>query len=322
MEESSMHPSCPSWTSAARLLCLAALALAALALAARAGSALAGPTFGFVEDFAPADTTAGFVGGAQLSNPGTGGVGGAGDGFLRIARPGPLPGNLGCFNAGPDYAGDYIAAGVTNVVFWLNDVETDEPLEIHLGIGTNGNFWQYNTGFSPPENGWARFEVNLADSANFTQTISFPGGSYTLALQTADRLHWRHDLPPFIQQPDPIVGQAGLDRIFLTNAAGSAVGDGAPGAGAVIRLAAWPNPARPATRIAAALHQPAAARLRIVSVSGRVLRELFSGPLAAGTHTFPWDGRDARGAEVAAGVYFIQLDAGERTEVGRIAVVR
>ncbi len=317
-----MRPSRPPCTSTARALCLAAVALAAMALAAGTGQALAGPTLGFIEDFAPADTTAGFLGGVLLSNPGTGGVGGTGDGFLRIERPGPFPGHLGCFNSGPHYAGDYIAAGVTRVRFWLNDIETDEPLEIHLGIGNNGNFWQYNTGFAPPEHGWAMFEVDLGDSANFTQTVSFPGGNYTLALRTADRLHWRHDLPPFVQPPDPIIGQVGLDRIHLTNAAGVSVEVGAPAAGAAIRLAAWPNPSRSATRIAAALGEPAAVRLRVVSANGRVMREIFAGALGAGTHTFPWDGRDARGAEVSTGVYFIQLAAGERTEVGRIAVVR
>ena len=190
-----------------------------LALISPAGPASAAPSLGFLEDFAPADTTAGFIGGALLSNPGTGGRGGAGDGFLRIARQG-FPGHLGAFNAGTDYAGDYIAAGVRFVVFWLNDVESDEPLEIHLGIGTNSNFWQCNTGFTPPENGWAVFAVDLADSANFTRIITFPGGGYTLALRTADRLHWRHDLPPFMQIPESIIGQVGLDGISYANAAG------------------------------------------------------------------------------------------------------
>src|SRR5688572_27231116 len=119
----------------------------------------AAPSLGFQEEFAPADTTAGFLSGAQISNPGTGGRGGAGDGFLRIARS-PFPGQLGAFNSGTDYAGNYIAAGVTRVVFWLNDVETNENFSIHLGIGSTVNFWQCNTGFSPPEGSWGAFSVD------------------------------------------------------------------------------------------------------------------------------------------------------------------
>jgi hypothetical protein len=296
---------------------LAGITAGALALAF-SSAALAGPTLGFTEEFPAIGGTAGFAGGALLSNPGTGGRDGDGDGYLRIAQE-PIAGPVACYNAGPDYGGDYLAAGVTRVVFWLSDVDTDENLEIHLVIGNAGNFWLYNQGFAPPEGSWAAFEVDLTDSTNFTQIRSFPGGPYTLALSAADRLHWRHDTTPYSQLADPIVGQFGLDGIFLTNNANAVVDLPAPPV-ETIRLAAFPNPAAGMTSIAAELARPSDVRLRVVSATGRIVREIYAGHVPAGPVTFPWDGRDASGTRVSAGAYFLKLTTGEQSVVGRIVI--
>jgi hypothetical protein len=52
--------------------------------------------------------------------------------------------------------------------------------------------------------------------------------------------------------------------------------------------------------------------LDIFSVSGEKVRRLFAGILASGAHELVWDGRDDRGAVVAAGVYI----GAARTERG------
>ena len=284
--------------------------------------AAAAPALGFQEEFAPADTTAGFLSGAQISNPGTGGRLGSGDGFLRIART-PFPGQFGAFNSGPDYAGNYIAAGVTRVVFWLNDVETNENFSIHLGIGSTVNFWQCNTGFSPPEGGWAAFSVDLRDSTNFTQIIATPNTSYTLALTAADRMLWRHDLPPFIMSPDPILGQVGLDGILFTNQTGGVVNPEVVATAGTLRLSpAHPNPTFGPTSFSAQLAASGPARVLVVSAAGRIVRELFRGELSAGQHAFAWDGRTAGSAAATSGVYFIRIETPSRSESARVTVVR
>jgi hypothetical protein len=256
----------------------------------------------------------------MISNPGTGGTGGAGDGFLRIARPDTLAGFLGAFNSGPDYSGDYFAAGVTRIVFWLNDVEEDQAFEMHLAIGNGGNFWQYNTGFFPPEQSWGQFQVDLTDSLNFTQIIGT--SSYTLALSTANRVLWRHDVAPYMFAPDSIAGQMGLDAILLTDATTGIAEGAAPGAIRLDRVWSWPNPARQGAVIGAHLGEPAEIKLTIVSAAGRLVRQLYTGALGPGRHDFPWDARDHHGAEVSTGVYFVELKAGERIDVGRLAVIR
>ena len=51
---------------------------------------------------------------------------------------------------------------------------------------------------------------------------------------------------------------------------------------------------------------------------GTLLRELRTGALSAGRHAIAWDGRDARGAVVPAGVYRLALEAGGVHDSARI----
>jgi flagellar hook assembly protein FlgD len=56
--------------------------------------------------------------------------------------------------------------------------------------------------------------------------------------------------------------------------------------------------------------------LRLYDVSGRLVRTLVRGPMAAGVHRATWDGRDDGGRSVGSGVYFVRYDAlgGVRTQ--------
>jgi len=185
-----------------------------LALAATAVSpASAAPVFGFNEPF-PGPGTGGWTANIpEVSNPGTGGVGGAGDGYMYLRHTG---GNLGA-HCGfcPEYSGDWIAAGITHIGLSLNDVGTDEPFEIHVAIGNDDNFWIYNVGFDPPNGSWGRFVVDLTDEANFTRIINFAPGTFQDALHNVTKLLVRHDVAPFVQNPDDIAGDLGVDEITI-----------------------------------------------------------------------------------------------------------
>lgn len=88
-------------------------------------------------------------------------------------------------------------------------------------------------------------------------------------------------------------------------------------------LAARPNPCAGETRIGFALERGGVARLRIVDVAGRLVRELDPGSLLpAGRHERTWDGRDGAGRLAPAGVYFYELAAGDRVESRSLTVVR
>ena len=62
--------------------------------------------------------------------------------------------------------------------------------------------------------------------------------------------------------------------------------------------------------------------LRIYSVSGRLVRVLEHGDVAQGVHHRTWDGRDAQGIEVATGLYFVALHAGERRLTQKLVLGR
>lgn len=177
----------------------------------------------FTEDFTDG-TTRGWSGGAFVSSPVTGGVGGTGDGFLRIATENDA--FLGSRNRGIEYAGDYIAAGVTTIKLWLADIEGDQDLDVHVAIGRRTNLWLFNAGFAPTEE-WSEFTVDLTDESLWTQIAGGTAGlTFTEALSSADRMLIRHDPAPFAPVgtgPDLITGEVGVDRIQFIPAPGAAL---------------------------------------------------------------------------------------------------
>jgi len=85
---------------------------------------------------------------------------------------------------------------------------------------------------------------------------------------------------------------------------------------------AYPNPFARSTRLELALAHDGPATVTIYDAGGRRVRQLLSGPLAAGTHSLVWEGRDDAGATVPAGLYLARLDAGGTSQTRRVVVVR
>jgi hypothetical protein len=279
----------------------ALLLLIAIALPLQAS---ANPTLGFVEHFTSTIST--WNGGATYSNPGTGGALGAGDGYLRLARTGAFGGQLATRSDGLEYHGDWIAANINKIDLCLNDVGANQNLEVHVVVGNAANFWICKTGFSPPENSWALFSVNLNDSTNFQQIIG-AGESFASALRNADRLHIRHDIAPYQQAADDILGEFGIDEIVLGN---STIGVGPLPAGGPrpIELSApYPNPSRGAVVCAFETFDAGAVRVAIVDAAGRLVRTEMLAGSAPGRRTWMWDGMDSSGRLAPAGVYRVRV---------------
>ena len=73
--------------------------------------------------------------------------------------------------------------------------------------------------------------------------------------------------------------------------------------------ASYPNPFNPAMVIPLDVAtDEARVHLALYDVLGRRVRQVWDGPLAAGSHRFVWDGRDAAGRDVAAGVYIYKVE--------------
>jgi subtilisin family serine protease len=188
-------------------------------------------------------------------------------------------------------------------------------------------------------------------------TVEVPDGLGALAV----RLSWRHDwtrlptydLDLFIQGPDGLLPVASLDSPELAwiqsptggtwhfavldfgtvresepyELALSFVPAGSPAerileAEAPRLAAAGPNPARGSAELS--FEVPAAERvtLEVFDVSGRLVRRLIDGEVAAGSHRSIWDGRMDGGELAAGGVYFLRLETARGSSTRKLTLIR
>lgn len=93
--------------------------------------------------------------------------------------------------------------------------------------------------------------------------------------------------------------------------------------GPEVALAAWPNPSSSRSiQISFSLLRAAAVRLAIYDVAGQRVRTLLDGPVASGQQRCAWNGTDARGHALAAGVYFVRLEGAGAARTSRITLLR
>ncbi len=83
-------------------------------------------------------------------------------------------------------------------------------------------------------------------------------------------------------------------------------------------LTAAPSPFRSLTTVRFRLDAPGAVDLAVYDIAGRKVRTLERGVRDAGEHELAWDGNDANGGSVAAGIYLIRLQLPTRTETLRV----
>ena len=87
----------------------------------------------------------------------------------------------------------------------------------------------------------------------------------------------------------------------------------------------YPNPFNPETWIPYQLAQPANATLTIYAMNGRLIRTLPLGHQPAGRYhsrsrAAYWDGKNKVGEQVASGIYFYTLTAGDFTATGKMLI--
>jgi len=84
----------------------------------------------------------------------------------------------------------------------------------------------------------------------------------------------------------------------------------------------YPNPFNPVTTIRYEIPKPARVTLEVYNLLGQKIRTLVDAYRSAGSYTATWDGRDEDGKEIASGVYFYRLSAGEFTAIRKMIFVR
>lgn len=84
----------------------------------------------------------------------------------------------------------------------------------------------------------------------------------------------------------------------------------------------YPNPFNPDTRIGFALPKEADVELSVFNVLGQKVTTLTVGKLPAGNHTVTWHGTDSDGSQVASGIYFYRISAGDFAETKKMMLLK
>jgi photosystem II stability/assembly factor-like uncharacterized protein len=95
-----------------------------------------------------------------------------------------------------------------------------------------------------------------------------------------------------------------------------------PGSDEPLSLMNYPNPFRSATTLRFTQARSGDVDVRIYDAAGRLVNVLADGPRPAGRHEVQWNGRDARGRQVAAGVYLARLESPDGVATRRISRLR
>ena len=87
-------------------------------------------------------------------------------------------------------------------------------------------------------------------------------------------------------------------------------------------LPPFPNPFNPRTTISFHLEATQKVRLTVCDLAGRELVVLVDREFSSGRHELVWNGRDSQGRELASGVYFLRLEAGEFRDSEKVVLLR
>lgn len=126
---------------------------------------------------------------------------------------------------------------------------------------------------------------------------------------------------PTVVGPDGHVYAINNATLFAVGAAASDV-TLAPGRSGVLLGPGLPNPFTRDTTLRFTLREAGPVSLDVLNLQGRRVRRVWSGTATAGEHAVHWDGRNAAGAPVAAGVYFIRLQARGTTQTQKLMRIR
>jgi flagellar hook assembly protein FlgD len=79
----------------------------------------------------------------------------------------------------------------------------------------------------------------------------------------------------------------------------------------------YPNPFNPSTTIEFTLPQSESVELKVYNILGKEVTTLVSKKLNQGNHTYTFDGTN-----LASGIYYYQLVAGDHREVKKMILLR
>lgn len=119
-----------------------------------------------------------------------------------------------------------------------------------------------------------------------------------------------------------VAGNATADSMVVTTANGNAAWTPDSDAVELALRPCHPNPAPGGASIVFTMPARSAVRVSIYDPAGRMVRRIADTAFGPGSHELEWDGRDSRGAAVAAGVYLVRLETPDEAREGKLIVIR
>jgi len=84
---------------------------------------------------------------------------------------------------------------------------------------------------------------------------------------------------------------------------------------------AYPNPFNPNTNLSFTLPTAVSYSMKIYNVAGQLVRS-YEGMGNVGLNVITWDGKDNAGNDVASGIYFYKLTAGQHQATRKMVILK
>ena len=91
---------------------------------------------------------------------------------------------------------------------------------------------------------------------------------------------------------------------------------------AMFLSANYPNPFNSTTHFNIELAKSSNVQVGIYNLLGQEIKSLYSDLLAAGSHSFTWDGMDKNGSEMSTGIYLYVLSSGSNREIRKLTLLK
>ncbi len=184
----------------------------------------------------------------------------------------------------------------------------------------------------------ASVQVTLTDHANVIAEITEPGSGRVIARHDAGVLEtglqtirfsdndylaaWERGDYRLTVRASSTYDEKSVSEIETSLSMSHAGGPELPGQ--LTLLGNTPNPFNPSTTIRFMVPAGNSRNysLRVYDVRGRLVRELGAGPIDAGFHEVPWDGRSQTGGSVGSGIYLYRLEVGHERTTGKMVLLK
>jgi len=251
------------------------------------------------------------------------------DGYL-VEMPVEPDGSLGAeldIQAGDELhgvaTGDLNGDGITDVavcgLFTVGGISGVPAVRIYYGDGLGGLVGSRLLFTTDPVDA---IDVQIAEmNGKAPQDLLFLAGDLSLpAARTAVRGLGRSPAPATSRRARSAAGSLAVLPGFRQPPAVLAAPPPPLRAWSGFAISASPNPTPGGARVSFELPVREPVEVHVLDVAGRRVASLASGVRQAGHQELRWDGRDASGRTVRAGLYFVQLTAGAHSGVARVVV--